>query len=141
MCVLVLGAAVAWGLCLPVQSSDVWNTPSAGTTFHVEWFLATAVLAVPIWHTTRSSWVLGMPGMLITCLQVVCIADEGARRLQQAGVVTAVSDLLYIVAGLYAVLFLSVGVSGMLRNLADRRVAKLVAQLAALDGAQKKHQR
>jgi hypothetical protein len=84
---------------------------------------------------------LGLPGMLITCLQVVCIADEGARRLQQAGVVTAVTDLLYVAAALYAVLFLSVGVSGMLRNLADRRVAKLVAQLAALDEAPTKHQR
>jgi hypothetical protein len=141
MCLLVLGTAVAWALCLPVQSSDVWSTPSAGTAFHVEWFLATGVLAVPIWHTARSSWMVGMPGMLITCLQVVCIADEGARRLQQAGVVTAVTDLLYITAVLYAVLFVSVGVSGMLRNLADRRVAKLVAQLAALDEAPKKHQR
>jgi hypothetical protein len=52
-----------------------------------------------------------------------------------------VTDLLYIAAALYAVLFLSVGVSGMLRNLADRRVAKLVAQLAALDEAPTKHQR
>jgi hypothetical protein len=138
---LVLATALTWSLCLPAPSPDVWSTPSAGSVFHVEWFLAAALLAAPVWYTARASWLLGLTGMLITCLQVVGIADEGARRLQHAGVVTAVTDLLYIAAGLYVVLFVSVGVSGMLRNLADRRVAKLVAQLAALDDAPKKHQR
>lgn len=140
-CLLVLGAAAAWAMCLPVVPSDVSSPPSAGAAFHVEWFIAMAVLAAPIWHTARSSWLVGVPGVLIASVQVVCIADEGAQRLQQAGVVTAVTDLLYIAAALDVVLFLSVGVSGIRRNLADRRVAKLTAQLAALDATSKKHQR
>jgi hypothetical protein len=118
----------------------VWTTPAAGSVFHVEWFLATAVLAVPIWHTARSSWLLGVPAVTIACVQVVCIADEGARRLQGAGVVSAVTDWLYLTAALYALLFLSVAISGIMRSLADRRVAKLIAQLAALDPAPRKQQ-
>jgi hypothetical protein len=139
-CVLVLGAALAWAMCLPVVPAHAWSTPPADAVFHVEWFLATAVLAVPIWHTARCSWAFGVAGVVIAGLQVYSIGDEGARRLQQVGVLSAITDLLYIAAALEIVLFVSVGVSGILRDLADRRVARLVAQLAALDTTSEKHQ-
>jgi hypothetical protein len=138
---VVLGAASAWAVCLPVESADAWSTPAAGSVFRLEWFLAIAVLAVPIWHVARSSWLLGLACVAITSTQVLCIADEGAHRLQQTGMLAAVTDLLYIAAMLQIAVFVAVGVSGTLRNLADRRWAKLVAQLAALDATSSQRQR
>jgi hypothetical protein len=135
---VVLGAAATWALCLPVEPSNVWSPPSAQAVFHVEWFLAASALAVLIWHAARLSWLLGIASILITSAQVFGIADDGAHRLQQAGVVSAITDLLYIAAALEIALFVAVGVSGILRNLANRRWAKLVGQLAALDTPAKK---
>jgi hypothetical protein len=139
-CVVVLGAACAWALCLPVVQDNVWNPPSASARFHVEWFIAGAFLAVPIWYTARHRWMFGVPAVLITSVQMFEIADEGAHRLHQAGVLSAVTDLLYIAAALEIAVFVAVGVNGSMRNLADRRWAKLVAQLAALDARSKKEQ-
>jgi hypothetical protein len=136
---VVLGAAATWALCLPVVPATVGHPPSVQSVFHIEWFLAAAALSVFIWHTARLSWILGIVSIVITSAQVFCIADDGAVRLQQAGVVPALTDLLYIVAFLEIALFTGVGVSGIVRNLADRRWARLVAQLAALDAPSKKH--
>jgi hypothetical protein len=138
---VVLGAASAWAVCLPVESADAWTTPAASSVFRLEWFIAIAVLAVPIWHVARSSWLLGLACVGITSIQVLCIADEGAHRLQQSGVLAAVTDLLYIAAGLEIVVFVAVGTSGTMRNLADRRWAKLTARLAALDATSSQRQR
>ena len=135
---VVLGAAATWALCLPVEPSNVWNPPSAQAVFHVEWFIAASALSVLIWHAARLSWLLGIASIVITSAQVFGIADEGARRLQQAGVVSAITDLLYIAAALEIALFVAVGVTGIVRNLADRRWAKLVGQLAALDAPVRK---
>lgn len=135
---VVLGAAATWALCLPVESSNVWSPPGAQAVFHVEWFLAAAALSVLIWHVARLSWLLGIASVVITSAQIYGIADDGAHRLQQAGVVSAVTDLLYIAAALEIVLFVAVGASGIVHNLAHRRWAKLVGQLAALDAPSKK---
>jgi hypothetical protein len=136
---VVLAAAATWALCLPVVPTTVGHPPSAQAVFHVEWFLAAAALSVFIWKAARLSWILGIASIVLTSVQVYCIADDGADRLQQAGVLPAVSDLLYIAAALEIVLFVAVGVGGIVRNLADRRWARLVAQLAALDAPSKKH--
>jgi hypothetical protein len=135
---VVLGAGVAWAVCLPVESADVWSPPAPGDVFHLEWFIAAVALAVPIWYTARFSWLLGITAVLITSAQVLAIANEAASRLQQASVLPAITDLLYIAAALEVVVFVSVAVSGILRNLADRRCARLVAQLAALDEPSRK---
>lgn len=135
---VVVGAGLAWAFCLPVMSSDPFAPLSAESVFRVEWFLAATALAVFIWHAAKASWLVGILSTLITSAQMFSIADEGADRLQHVGVVTAVTDLLYLGAVCQILLFAAAGVGGVRRNLADRRLAKLVAQLAALDPAPRK---
>ncbi len=138
---VVVGDAAAWALSLPLISSDPWTPTPVQSVFHVQWFLTAAVLAVFIWRAARLSRLLGVLSVVVTSIQVVCIADEGARRLNDAGVVTAVTDLLYLAAGLQVLLFVCVTASGIRRNLADRRWARLVRQLAAMDPAERIHER
>jgi hypothetical protein len=64
---------------------------------------------------------------------MLAIADEGARRLQIAGLVGAETDMLYLLAILQVLLFVTVGAVGARHSLADRRVVRLNRRLAALD--------
>jgi hypothetical protein len=101
--------------------------------FRLEWFLMATLLGYVIWHAARASWVVGVASTLLASVQMVTIADDGAGRLQQVGMVSAETDMLYLIAGLQVVLFVTAGAVGIRHSLANRRVAKLNRRLAALD--------
>ena len=138
---LVVAVALAWSLSLPVISPGVPGVPTAHQVFRLEWFLTSTALGYVVWLASRSSWRVAVPSIVLASLQVVSIADEGAHRLHTVGVATAETDLLYVAAALQVVVFVAVGVSGMRRDLADRRWARLVAQLGALDPSPRRQDR
>jgi hypothetical protein len=132
---VVLATALAWSMCLPTVSADLAIAPKPGQVFHLEWFLVSTTLGFAIFYAARSSWVVAIPSVVLASAQVLGIADEAAHRLQQAGVVSAETDLLYLMAVLQVVVFVSAGTAGLRHCLARRRWAKLNDRLAALDAS------
>jgi hypothetical protein len=139
---VVIATALTWALCLPVITVEPAVTPRPGQVFGLEWFLLATAIAYLIWRTARSSWIVGGLSVVLASLQMLGIADDGAHRLQQVGLVSAETDMLYLVAVLQVVLYVVAGVSGMRHNLVNRRWARLNRRLAALDNprnAQRRH--
>ncbi len=130
---LVGAAALTWSLCLPGYVTDLDVSRRPGQAFHLEWFLLATALAYLIWRAARSSWVVGIVGLLIASAQLLGIADEAAQRLQRAGLVSAETDMLYVIAVLQVAVFVFAWAVGARHSLADRRWARLTRQLAALD--------
>jgi hypothetical protein len=132
---VAFAAAAAWALCLPSMPTDALPVPKPAHVFHLDWFLVSTTLAFLVSKAARSSWVAALATVPLVSAQMLAIADEGARRLQIAGLVSAETDMLYLLASLQVLLFVTVGVVGARRSLADRRVARLNRRLAALDPA------
>jgi hypothetical protein len=132
---VVLAAALTWSLCLPSVALDVGAAPKPSQVFHLEWFLVATAMGCLILAAARSSWLAGVASVVLVSVQMLGIADEAAHRLQLAGLVSAETDLLYVVAVLQVVVFVSAGVAGLRYSLATRRWAKLNARLARLDSS------
>jgi hypothetical protein len=133
---VVLAAALTWSLCLPSIPTDLGVAPKPSQVFHLEWFLVATAMGCLILAAARSSWIAGVASVALASLQMLGIADEAAHRLGQTGVVGAETDLLYLVAALQVVVFVSAGVAGLRYSLANRRWAKLTARIERLDQAE-----
>jgi hypothetical protein len=130
---VVVTTSVTWALCLPQLEPYPSVVPAPGQVFHLEWFLMATVLGYVIWHAARSSWLVGVASTLLASVQMLGIADDGAGRLQQVGMVSAETDMLFLIAGLQVLLFVAAGAIGIRHSLANRRFVKLNRRLAALD--------
>lgn len=125
-------ATMAW-LSLPQLPQFSSDVPSQTDVFRADWFVAGTLLVFPVFYASRLRWWMALPSVALPSAQVVYVAMTALDRLQAAGLATDADLVWYAVAALQLGLFVIAGTTGAQRNLADRRVARLLRAMEALD--------
>lgn len=140
--VALLGsAAMAW-LSLPQLPQFSSDVPSQGDVFRADWFVAGTLLVFPVFYASRLSWWMALPSVALPSAQAVYVAMTAALdRLRAAGLATDADLAWYAVAALQLGLFVIAGMTGARRNLGDRRLARLLRAMEALDATPDRRRR